>query len=59
MLCRAATASSRAAMSLDAVVGVGCHLATEADHPPAHQSEDTNSLEVLFNNEYLYATYMQ
>ena len=56
MLCRAATASSRAAVSLDDVVGVGCHLATEADHPPAHQSEDTNSLEILINNEYLYAT---
>ena len=41
------------------VVGVGCHLATEADPPPAHQSEDTNSLEILINNEYLYATYMQ
>ena len=56
MLCRATTASSRAAVSLDDVVGVGCHLATEADHPPAHQSEDTNSLEILINNEYLYAT---
>ena len=45
-------------MSLDAVVGVGCHLATEADHPPVHHSEDNNSLEILINNEYILICYL-